>query len=278
MLKLVHQIKVTSQMTWNRVNKMNPTFDICIDAGPYQIKLARTAEELLKIFRLRHEVFQREFREIAKVGLDIDKFDRSFDHLYIAHKPTNQIVGTYRLRASTEMLRSYTALEFQLEALNHMEGPFLELGRACVHKEFRKGVVMSLLFRGLAEYMNKSDAKILFGCSSVKTQDPREAALVHSYLRDENHLRDDFEISPTIAFEMPMLDYWLDVYSDPLRMEWKEEARKLIPTLVHSYLKMGAKIASEPAFDRDYSCIDLLTVLNKEDLAASLVRRFQVIK
>ncbi|MCC6137329.1 MAG: GNAT family N-acetyltransferase, partial [Bdellovibrionaceae bacterium] len=210
--------------------------------------------------------------------LDIDKFDRAFDHLTIHHKPTQQIIGTYRLRASDKVHTSYTALEFELKSLYKETGPYLELGRACVHKDHRKGAVMSLLFRGIAEYMNQSGAQILFGCSSVKIKEARQAALLSKYLVEEGKTLPHCEVAPTDAFRMPHLESWLEFFAPSLSEELRAEAQSLIPGLLNSYLKMGAKIASVPAYDKDFACIDLLTVLNKEELASSLVRRFQVIK
>jgi putative hemolysin len=55
------------------------------------------------------------------------------------------------------------------------------------------------------------------------------------------------------------------------------EAEKLIPSLVKMYLKMGAKIVCHPAYDKEFKCIDLLTVLKTQELEASLAKRFQVI-
>jgi putative hemolysin len=278
MLKLMTQIKETTQLKWNRVGRFKPSVQIHIELGSYIVKTADSVDDLLKIFRLRHEVFHREFREIAKPGLDIDRFDRAFDHLIIYHKPSDKIVGTYRLRTSEVVHDSYTALEFSLYGLYKILGPYLELGRACVHKEHRKGVVMSLLFRGIADYMNKSGAQILFGCSSIKVTQARESALVYTYLKQKEQTLSGFGVEPTQAFKMLGIEAWLMIFSQGMSQEQKSEAESLLPSLLNSYLKMGAKIASVPAYDKDFGCIDLLTVLNKEDLAASLVRRFQVEK
>lgn len=278
MLKLVTQIKETTQLKWNRVGRFKPTIQVHIELGSYIVKTADSVEELLKIFRLRHEVFHREFREIVKPGLDVDRFDRTFDHLIIYHKPTDKIVGTYRLRTSDVVHSAYTALEFRLRGLYKIPGPYLELGRACVQKEHRKGAVMSLLFRGIAEYMNKSGAQILFGCSSVKIKQAREAALLYAYLKEKKQTLPQLGIEPTAAFKMPGIETWLMIFLQGLSDEQRQEAEFFIPSLVNSYLKMGARIASIPAYDKDFACIDLLTVLNKEELASSLVRRFQVEK
>lgn len=276
MLKLVTQLKEATQLKWNRVDRFKPLIKVEVELGAYIVKTADSVEELLKIFRLRHDVFNREFREINKSGLDVDKFDRAFDHLIIFHKPSQQIVGTYRLRPSYRVHTAYTAQEFELSGLYAAQGPYLELGRACVHKEHRKGVVMSLLFRGIAEYMNSSGARILYGCSSVKVKEARQAALIYKYLLEENAVTDSFGIAPTSAFTMPRMDAWLKEFSGSLSEALRSEARGYLPSLVSMYLKMGAKVASLPAYDRDFACIDLLTVLNRENLTEVLAQKYGV--
>jgi putative hemolysin len=40
------------------------------------------------------------------------------------------------------------------------------------------------------------------------------------------------------------------------------------------YLKAGAKVASYPAYDEEFRCIDFVTILNRVDLNQKLVRKF----
>ncbi len=277
MLKLMTQIKESTQIKWHRLGKFKPTIQMQIELGPYVIKTADSVEELLKAFRLRHEVFHREFREVLRSGLDVDQFDRSFDHLLIVHTPSQKLVGTYRLRATTDATKAYTAQEFTMSNLAGFQAPYLELGRACIQAEHRKGAVMSLLFRGIAEYMNRSGAKTLFGCSSVKIEEPRTAALLFQYLVQNNHVWKT-AVQPTPDYKMTDFNLWSLKWSEPLDQGAIAEAESLLPPLVKMYLKMGAKIACEPAFDREFNCIDLLTVLRTEQLEETLARKYQVAK
>lgn len=277
MLKLVTHIKESTQIKWHRLGKFKPTIQLQMELGPYTIKTADSIEELLKAFRLRHEVFHQEFREVLRSGLDVDKHDRSFDHLLIIHNPTQKIVGTYRLRATLEPTKAYTAQEFTMAQLTGFQAPYLELGRACIQAEHRKGAVMSLLFRGIAEYMNRSGAKTLFGCSSVKIHQPRSAALLYQYLLQNNHVWKT-TVQPTDDYLMPEFGLWFQRWSASLDPQATQEAESLVPPLVKMYLKMGAKIACEPAFDREFNCIDLLTVLKTEQLEETLARKYQVVK
>ncbi len=278
MMALVDQIRHSTQLRWNRVHKFKAKITLNIEVGPYLIKTAETPQELIESFRLRHEVFNQEFRGIEGSGLDFDRFDYHFDHLIIVHRDLKKIIGTYRLNCSTFSKESYTALEFDLSVLALQTGPFLELGRACIQKNFRKGSVISLLWRGIAEYMNLSGANILFGCSSIKINEPREAALIYKYLSDQDQVAHNHIYRPTKNFRMKSFEAWYAYFGPVLSEQQIQEADKLVPALLKSYLRLGAKVACEPAFDEDFDCVDLLTILHKEDLAQNLAQRFQVAK
>lgn len=276
MMNFIEQIKSTTQLRWNRVHKFKVKVPLYFEAGSYIVKTAETSAELIESFRLRNQVFNNEFKGQEKPGLDFDKFDYFFDHLVIYHKDSHQVIGTYRLNSSSQFAQSYTGLEFNLKPLTCAEGPYLELGRACIKKEFRKGSVISLLWRGIAEYMNLSAAQLLFGCSSLKITNAREAALVFKYLEQHGKLSTRFNCEPTKKFKMKNLEAWMNYFENGLASYQVTEAQELIPSLLNSYLKLGAKVAGLPAYDEDFNCIDLLTVLKKEDLSKCLADKLQI--
>lgn len=276
MMALVDQVKLKTQLRWNRVHKFKAKVDMSIEVGPYQVKTAQTAEELMESFRLRHQVFHNEFRGVPGDGLDFDRFDYHFDHLIIVHKASGKVIGTYRLNCSMFSQESYTAQEFDLSALASHPGPWLELGRACIHREFRKGSVISLLWRGIAEYMNLSGSTLLFGCSSLKINNAREAALVSKFLDTTGHGSQEFHCRPTTKFTMADLEAWKQYFSGELNERQESEANDLIPSLLKSYLKLGAKVAGDPAFDEEFDCIDILTILKRSDLSNLLAEKFRI--
>lgn len=272
---LINQIKSSTQLRWNKVHKFKAKVNLRMEIGPYVIKTAETRIELIESFRLRDEVFNQEFRGMKDPALDFDRFDYYFDHLIIVHRDSNKIIGTYRLNCSSFSKESYTGTEFDLAPLFLHQGPFLELGRACIHKDYRKGSIISLLWRGITEYMNLCEANILFGCSSVKVINVRDTALIYKHLSDTGHVSNEFFCGPTKKYQMHDFKAWHTYFQKGLTAAQSEEAENLIPSLLKSYLKLGAKVACEPAFDEEFCCIDLLTVLKKENLADSLVKKFQ---
>lgn len=272
------EIKQNALLRWNGVYKFQQKINLSISTSSYLLKTAESKEELMASFKLRHEVFYQEFQKIEIEGIDFDKFDALFDHLIIVHKETNKVIGTYRINCSSFQSLSYTETEFNLDEIFELPGPHLELGRACIHKDHRKGTVLSLLWRGITDYMNISGASVLFGCSSLKINNANQAALVYKYFYEQGALIENLYSTPTKNFLIPDFDIWYAFYQGGLNEHQVKEAERLIPPLLKSYIKFGAKIASEPAFDKEFDCIDLLTVLKKEDMTNSLARRFQLIQ
>ena len=151
-----------------------------IEAGSYALRFARTVADLDEILRLRFRVFNLELNEgldtAYATGRDEDEFDALFHHLMIVHRPSGQVVGTYRMQTSAMAASArgfYSAGEFDFSGF---PAPLLEatveIGRACVAREHRTGRVLHLLWRGLADYLVWNRCHALFGCCSLTSQDP----------------------------------------------------------------------------------------------------------
>lgn len=275
MVAMIDNVIQQSQIYFTRISKWKNKADLQIEAGPYILKFATSKKEVIECFKLRHEVFCIEMAgQSKKIKLDYDKYDNFCDHLIIMHQPTNKIVGTYRMNFSETSDYFYTESEFHLNPwIARQNLPFIELGRACIEKEHRRGIVISLLWRGIADYMKLMQAETLIGCSSVKVTDGRSAALVYKYFEQTGVLADEV-FKPKEKYQMKDLLFWLMVFSGGLNENQMQEAEEKIPSLLKSYFKAGAKVASYPAYDEEFKCIDFVTILNRSEMDQKLVRRF----
>lgn len=256
-----------------------PKINLRLETSSYILKTADTALELIESCKLRHEVFYQEFQEVEEIGVDVDQYDFHFDHLVIIHKESKKIIGTYRLSCNELSEISYTESEFNLEEIFKLKGPHLELGRACIQKEHRRGaMVISLLWKGIIEYMNLCGASILYGCSSIKINTTHEAALVYKYLENLGAVMMSDTAHPVGEFKMNDFSEAYNSFSTELGPEQSALAESLVPSLLKFYIKFGAKIASEPAFDREFNCMDFLTVMKKEEITMSLSKKFQLVQ
>jgi putative hemolysin len=89
----------------------------------------------------------------------MDEFDLRCDHLIIQDAASREVIGTYRVNASTYSRNFYSNKEFHLDNFLRSPGCKLELGRACIHKDYRNGRVLSLLWKGIVMYSERVGAE-----------------------------------------------------------------------------------------------------------------------
>ncbi len=264
------------QLHRHNVRDFKPHISFEFERGDYLVKTAQNGDELEACLRLRFEVFHREFMEVEKKhGVDIDKLDFICDHLMIIDRRSeSKVIGTYRLNCTKFTSEYYSAGEFDLGTLLDGESVKLELGRACIEKDFRNGVVITLLWRAIAQYLIATESTILFGCASVKTMDVLATAKIYKYLEKHGHIDLSKSVHPNKKFLFPELS---ETIKGILLTEEDEKKIELeIPALFKSYLRMNAKVLGEPALDRDFSCVDFLTVLKVSDLNPVFMKKYKV--
>jgi putative hemolysin len=232
----------------------------------FQITWATSSNEIKEAQRLRYKVFAEEMGATLSQnseGLDIDEFDAYCDHLLIRDQDTLKVVGTYRVlppHKAQEIGRLYSDSEFDLSRLDHLRPKLVELGRSCVHKDYRSGAVIMALWSGLAQYMQKNGYEIMLGCASIPMADGGHfAASLYNSLSDD-------QMAPTEFHAFPRLPLPLDKLNGGLEVD--------APPLIKGYLKLGAKICSAPAWDPDFNTADLLTMLRLSEINPRYAKHF----
>jgi putative hemolysin len=177
------------------------------------------------------------------------------------------------LISSTFSPHFYSAGEFDISRLLAIPGNKLELGRACIRKEYRNGLIIALLWRGIMQYARSVKAKLMFGCSSIPTTDPYAITQVCAYLRASHYQLSDPPMPVRPTFRMPQLPLYATRYEnmDPGALE---SARKNLPPLLLSYLKSGARVGIEPALDKVFHCVDFMTILDLDKISSAHGKKF----
>lgn len=237
----------------------------------YATRLLRTAEERRSVFALRHSVFHEEHHgRTLESGLDCDEIDLHCDHLGLFHEPSQRLVGTYRLVSSELHSRFYTQGRFELSDFFLLPGTKLELGRACVARDHRTGPALAVLWKGISRYASVIGARWLFGSASVRLTDPDAIARLYAGLDRAGALTRAFQISVLPARRIP------EFHERVLRSLPPADLDAELPPLFASYLKAGARIAGEPAYDPYLFCADFFAVLDVHEMSARYRRRFGI--
>ena len=154
-----------------------------IDNGDLLVYLADNPIEIECAQRLRYQVFYEEMGAVPSLAqrrarMDEDPFDDVCDHLLVVDKARSNgkpfVVGTYRMLRRSVAEKSegfYSGDEFDLTSLINYPGEIVELGRSCVHADYRSGAAMQLLWRGIADYLDTHGIEMMFGCASFPGTD-----------------------------------------------------------------------------------------------------------
>lgn len=231
------------------------------------VQFARSMGEVLEAQRLRYRVFGEEMGArlaSAEPGVDRDMFDPFCEHLLARDAESGEVVGTYRVLNGAQAKKIggfYSDDEFDLTRLAHLRERLVEVGRSCVHPGYRHGGTIAMLWGGLAEYMTRHRHEYLMGCASVSMRDGgRLAASLYRRLAPEHLSPAEYRVFPRHRLPLEALES--DLESPP------------VPPLLKGYLRLGAWICGEPAWDPDFNTADLLILLPLSRVNPRYARHF----
>ncbi|MGV6804757.1 MAG: GNAT family N-acetyltransferase [Ruegeria sp.] len=234
------------------------------DAGPsFTVKLAETQDELRTAQRLRYDVFVRELGGGGQMvdhdaGLEQDRYDPFFDHMLVYDDENGRLAGVYRLlpgERAIELGQFYSEDEYDLTVLKQSGRKLLELGRSCLHPDYRGGMAMYHLWTGLARYVAERNIEVLFGVASFHGTDVRELAQPLSMLH-HNHLAPPelrVRAQPEVFQSMDI------VASEDLN---RRAAMVQVPALIKAYLRLGGFVGEGAFIDHAFNTTDVCLVLD----------------
>jgi L-ornithine Nalpha-acyltransferase len=241
---------------------------------PFILRLARDEADLRAAQHLRYLVFVQELGASGGMvdhdaQLEIDAFDPVFDHLLLidpARSTQTQdfVVGVYRLLRS-DMLgasgRFYAEDEFDLSPLRALQRPLMELGRSCVHPDYRGGSAMLQLWNGLADYVLAHGVEVMFGPASLHGTDAAALAQPLSYLHHHHLAPSQYRVRarPPARAEMNILP------KDDIN---RAQALAGIPNLIKAYLRLGGFVGDGAWIDHAFNTIDVCLVMDTATMSA----------
>lgn len=237
----------------------------------YTLLVADDPTQVRAAQRLRHEVFAGELGatlRTATPGLDADEFDAHCDHLIVRDDSTGAVVGTYRMLPPERAARAgrrYCDAEFDMSALSPLRDQLVEIGRSCVHPDHRSGAVINLMWAGIARYLHLRGLRWLGGCASVPLADGGATAAGVWRTVEAKHL------SPPALRVRPRLS-WL---AEPEAASADADSgRVALPPLLRGYLRLGAWVCGEPAYDPDFGVADFYVLLSMDRMHPRYLRHF----
>jgi putative hemolysin len=230
----------------------------------FLVSFATQLSEIRQAQALRYQIFSAEMGAQIKTiipNYDIDYFDSYCHHLVVHEKKSQKIVGYTRILTSEQAKLAghfYSESEFDLSQIFQLSGRLMEIGRTCVHPDYRKGVIMGLLWSGLAHFMVANHFEYLMGCASIPMREDKYNILF-TKLQEHYSTSHDLRVIPKIPLQ-PVKEN----FHSPLP----------IPALLKAYLRLGAQIAGEPCWDPNFKVADVFILLSINNLQQRYLKHF----
>ena len=229
------------------------------------VGLAQCESEIREAQRLRYRIFAEELGARLPTrlpGIDIDLYDPYCEHLIVRDEANGCIVGTYRILSPQSAKRTggyYSENEFDLTRLQLLRDGMVEIGRSCIDPDYRTGGTIALLWSGLAHYMTQGGYRTLIGCASIGMGDGGHVA-ANLYRRLGEHMAPpEYRVFP----RHPL----------PVEQLFNGQPAEL-PPLIKGYLRAGAYVGGEPAWDPDFNTADLLIMMPMARVDERYARHF----
>lgn len=232
------------------------------------VALARSEVAVEDAQRLRYKVFAEELgAELGSQadGLDIDEFDAHCEHIVVRDEITLRVVGTYRIlppHGARAMGRLYSDGEFDLRRLDHLRPQMIEVGRSCVHRDYREGPAIMMLWAGLAQYMKQHGYRHAVGCASASLADGGATAAAVCDAAQGALTPPEYRVFPRLPFPHAQIE---------------RQAAASLPPLIKGYLRLGAQVCGEPAWDPAFNTADFLILLTMERMSRRYARHFDLL-
>ena len=229
---------------------------------------------------LRYRVFYEELGARADPSTlarrrDEDPFDAVADHLLVVDRDRRVggrpcVVGCYRLLRQSRAKAVgglYTAGEFDLDGIVPPCGTIMELGRSCVDPDHRGGAVMGLLWRGIADYVDRHGVGVMLGCASLPGTDPDALAPALAWLHRH-------ALAPAHLRPRALPGRRLPLDRGDLSPERVRAGKAMLPPLLKAYLRMGGMVGDGAVVDHAFNTVDVCVVLPTGAVRARYLHRY----
>jgi putative hemolysin len=265
---------------------------VLLESGSYQVICAGASElpaVLRDIGRLRELTF-RHAGEGTGRPRDLDRFDETYQHLFVWDRARHEIAGAYRLGATdlvspggrVEGLYTRTLFDYDARLIDEI-GPALELGRAFVPPSYQRDFSpLLLLWKGIARIVARSGRyRRLFGVVSISeryTTTSRQLLVKFLQTRrfdaDLGRLVRANDPPPPPHDEVALSTVAASVDDVSSLIKRIEPDGKDMPVLLRQYLKLNAKLLGFTVDKAFGNVLDGLVLVDLADIEPAVLSRF----
>ena len=265
-----------------------------LESKNYEVFLAESDQIpyiLREIGRLREITF-REVGEGTNNDIDIDVYDKYYQHMFLWDNEANLVAGAYRMGLGKEIFKKHGIKGFYISTLFRMEPELfkmmektIEMGRAFIIKDYQqKPMPLFLLWKGIVHVtLRFPDHKFLMGGVSISNQFSNfSKSLMIEFMKSNYY--DPYlaqYIHPKKEYKVKLNDVDKDFVFDESKSDMQkfdkiidelEPGALRLPVLLKKYVKQNARLVAFNVDPKFNNAIDGLMYIRIADLPESTVK------
>ncbi|QCX37235.1 lysophospholipid acyltransferase family protein [Aureibaculum algae] len=265
-----------------------------LESKNYEVFLAESDQIpyiLREIGRLREITF-REVGEGTNNDIDIDVYDKYYQHMFLWDNEAKIVAGAYRMGLGKEIFKKHGIKGFYISTLFRMEPELfkmmektIEMGRAFIIKDYQqKPMPLFLLWKGIVHVtLRFPDHKFLMGGVSISNQFSNfSKSLMIEFMKSNYY--DPYlaqYIHPKKEYKVKLNDVDKDFVFDESKSDMQkfdkiidelEPGALRLPVLLKKYVKQNARLVAFNVDPKFNNAIDGLMYIRIADLPESTVK------
>lgn len=147
---------------------------------------------LKKLFKERADCYNQAYNKEASQ----DYYDEFYSHIYVYHKPSNRVIGAYRITIMQDVINQFGMKCLYTNSLFEYDNTFLndtkktlEIGRMFIIKAFQKDYrAFAMLWAGVVFYISKHPGcRYLVGALNIDSSYTKDGVmLIKNYCQKDN--------------------------------------------------------------------------------------------
>ena len=236
----------------------------------------QTEQHLLNAQRLRTLTFTQAFsvsfagfHPSSEQPLDRDDFDNYCTHVVVYDETKQDSFGQPLAVATTRLLDKngaikaghfYSEHEFRLgRLLDDYPYNVLEIGRTCVHPDYRGITTINHLWESIAAVAKAYNVNAFMGCASV----PMEEGNVQNWL---DHQLDSTKLDVKVTRKLPEDKLSAIDLAQVADVDLANPQNFALPAPLKMYVKMGCSLGAAACYDPEFDCADVFVWLPFEQV------------
>lgn len=242
--------KVRKSLRDSRSGLDASTIATIVKAGDFEAHLLENTEEFAKVRELRERVTA----DNPGMNFPEDSLDAVCDHIVILSRSTKEVLASARVQSGLRALGNSgfaSSRSFDLSPFHKVISKVIEVSQVCLSQTSpNRHKIALLIWKAITQYTHQKDCRYVIGLTAIRNSDASRAMEIYNRCVTLRNAAEEWQTHPLGGREVA--PHRTNVGIPPLT----------IPERLKTFLAVGARTCSSPAYNPEQDCTEFLTILD----------------